>query len=280
MREIIITEMRRSPLVTASPLAMPSRDLYFAAGAPMPGEGDMADNVVRLFQEATKPAAQKDTVYKVVKNAGGKASEAEIYLYDEIGFWGVSATQFAKDLKALGAVETIHLHISSDGGEVFDGRAIYNQLASHKARVIVYVDGIAASIASLIAMAGNEIRMGDGSFMMIHNAWTIAVGNASEMRRKADTLDLIDGSIRKTYASRTKQPVDKIKTWMDDETWMDAETAVERGFADVVAAPLQVAARLRNATRYSNIPAALKPSRVSAADAVAAMRKTIAAAAA
>lgn len=253
-----------------------SRRLIIPDGMIFAGPGGVTDDgdagPIQLRGREMRDLEKEPLNYRVVA-ADKKGGEAEMYLYDEIGFWGVTAKRFADDLKGLGEVSKIHLHISSDGGEVFAGRAIYNQLAQHKARIIVHVDGIAASIASLIAMAGNEIRMGEGAFIMIHNAWSIAVGNAKEMRARADVLETIDASITGTYAKRTKNDVAQIKKWMEAETWFSAEDAVAKGFADVVDEPLQVAARLRNSSRFTNIPVALRPKGVAAAEAIAAMRR-------
>jgi ATP-dependent protease ClpP protease subunit len=225
------------------------------------------DANVLKFQPRPKDRALN---YRVVKAA---ASSAEIYLYDSIGSWfGISAKQFVADLKALGDVKTIDLHINSDGGDVFDGRAIYSQLAQHKARIVVHVDGIAASIASLIAMAGDEIRMADGAFMMIHNAWGLSIGDAAEMRRMADLLESVNSTIQDTYAARTKQSIADLKTWMDAETWMTGEEAVDRGFADVLDEPVKAAATIREPGRFRNLPSALQPRRAAALARLAALK--------
>lgn len=216
-----------------------------------------------------KPAAKQPSGYRM----SAKSGRGEIYLYGVIGqtFFsdGVSATQFKDDLKALGSVTSIDLRINSEGGDVMDGRTMYNLLAEHKARITVYVDGLAASIASLIAMAGDEIRMGDGTFMMIHNPWSMAVGNASDMRRMADLLDSVANTLIDTYTARTKGNRDQIKTWMEDETWMTAQESVERGFATVVAEPVRVAASIRRPESFKHLPTALQPNRMAANAAVA-----------
>lgn len=199
------------------------------------------------------------------------ADAADVYLYDTIGGWGISAAQFKNDLKALGTPKTIDLRVNSDGGDVFEGRAIYTQLAQHSARIVAHVDGIAASIASLICMAADEIRMADGAFMMIHNAWSFTIGNAAEHQRMVDLLNSVDGTVQETYAARTGQAAADIKRWCDDETWMTATEAVARGFADVKDEPVKVAAALRDPSRFRNLPAQLRPNRVAAAAALQAM---------
>lgn len=221
----------------------------------------------RLFSAA----ANRNRTPNYRMRAQGDAGE--IYLYDTIGesWWGggISAKRFADDLKALGKVKTIDVRINSDGGDVFDGRAIYAHLAEHPARIVAHVDGIAASIASLIAMAGNEIRMADGAFMMIHNAWGIAVGDGPEMRRMGDLLDSVSGSIADTYVARTKQGRTDVVAWMNEETWMTGQQAVDRGFADVLDEPVKAAASVRDASMFRHLPAALHPRRAAAAALIA-----------
>lgn len=174
-----------------------------------------------------------------------RAEEADVYIYEDIGeswFGGVSAKQFSADLKGLGAVTLINLHINSYGGEVFDAVAIYRNLVDHPAKVVVHIDGIAASSAATIAMAGDEIRITEAGFLMIHNASGGMFGEAKEMRQLADLLDTISGTIGDVYAQRTGNTVEQIKTWMDATTWMTAAEAVERKFADQVVENLRVAA--------------------------------------
>ncbi|HHH6356488.1 TPA: head maturation protease, ClpP-related, partial [Escherichia coli] len=132
----------------------------------------------------------------------GHQSDADIYIYDEIGFWGVTAKQFISDLNALGDITHINLHINSPGGDVFEGIAIFNALKTHGASITVYVDGVAASMASVIAMVGNPVIMPENTFMMIHKPFGFTGGDAEDMRTYADLLDkveavllsLVDGS--------------------------------------------------------------------------------------
>lgn len=169
-----------------------------------------------------------------VRAAGEK--KAEILIYDVIGTdWfgeGVNAKRIKAALDEIGAVEDITVRINSPGGDVFDGIAIYNLLEQHSAQIHVQVDGYAASAASLIAMAGDLITMGQGSMMMIHNPWTIAVGDANAMRKVGDTLEKIGGQLVDIYAARSGMAADKVKPLMDDETWLTAADAVASGFAD------------------------------------------------
>lgn len=192
--------------------------------------------------------------------AKGK-SEAEILIYEDIGdswFGGVTAKQFSEDLKAVGAVDTIHVRINSAGGDVFTGLAIYRNLVEHKARVIVHIDGFAASIASVIAMAGDEIEISEAAFLMIHDAWAVAIGNADDMRTMAGLLDTTSNSIRDVYCARTGLSASAVDDLMDAETWMTAAEAVEKGFATRMAENLRIAAHVDpDKFKFRNTPAAL-----------------------
>ena len=199
----------------------------------------------------------------VIKAATGQKEEAEIWIYEEIGdgwFGGISAKGFADDVKALGAVKRIKLRINSPGGNVFDGTAIYNILKQHSAQVAVHIDGLAASIASVIAMAGDEIIMAENALMMIHNAWAMAVGNAEELRRQAEMLDKVNEAIRATYIRRTGREDKEIARWMDEETWMTAKEAQERGFIDSTSPAQEVAACFDlSKFNFKHAPAAAVP---------------------
>jgi len=165
-----------------------------------------------------------------------KPKAAEIRIYDYIGEdWygnGCSAKKVADDLKAIGEVDDILVRINSPGGSVFDGIAIYNQLKTHGAKVTVVVEGIAASAASIIAMAGDVVQMGTATKIMIHNPWTIAYGEAKDFRKTADTLDEIRSGMLEAYAERTGLDRKELAQMCDDETWMGPDAAIEKGFAD------------------------------------------------
>jgi ATP-dependent protease ClpP protease subunit len=174
-------------------------------------------------------------------------NQADIYIYEDVGegwFGGVSARQFAADLKALGSLDTLNLHINSYGGEVFDGIAIYRTLVDHPAKVISYVDGVAASIASVIAMAGDEIRITESGFFMIHEASGGAFGRAAEHRQMADLLETITATIGDVYVARTGRDKAEVAAWMTSETWLTAQQALEYGFADEVVENLRLAAHV------------------------------------
>ena len=186
--------------------------------------------------------------------------EVEILIYEEIGAgWlgGISAKQFAEDLKGLKNVERINLRINSEGGSVFDGHAIYNLLRNHDAHIIVDIDGLAASIASVIAMSGDEIRMAENGFMMIHDPWMVAAGTAAELREQAELMDKVQEKLVNTYAKRTGADEKDISGWMAEETWMTAEEALERGFIDSITEEQRMAACVHHVDRYKHVPQAL-----------------------
>ena len=177
-----------------------------------------------------------------------KGDTAEITIYDAIGasFWdekAVSAKQFVDDLNGLGdGVDSITLRINSPGGDVFDGVAIHNALKNHKAKVTARVDGIAASIASYIAMAADKIVMPANSFLLLHNASGFSFGNADDMRSVAEDLDRIDKSIIATYATRSGQTASKVKALLKEDRLMDASEAKQLGYADEVVKEVKIAA--------------------------------------
>lgn len=188
-----------------------------------------------------------------------KENAATVWLYDEIGPWGVTAKMFADELKAAGNIQRINVQINSPGGDVFDGLAIYNALVKHAATVDVEIDGYAASIASIIAMAGDTIRIADNAMMMIHNPWTIAMGEASDFRKTADTLDQVRDQLIKTYAKRTGQSAEALGQMMDAETWLESGPAVEQGFADEVLGEQRLAASAMKAEFHKEPPKNWEP---------------------
>lgn len=168
------------------------------------------------------------------------ATEAEIILYGSIGesFWddSVSAKDFHNELKNLPAtVKNISLRINSPGGDVFDGVTIYNRLKAHGASITVYVDGMAASIASIIAMAGDNIIMGEGAQIMIHKPWTMTMGNSQELADTIDRLDDIEEQMVSIYARKTGLGRSEIKNMLSKETWILSEEALDLGFATEIA---------------------------------------------
>lgn len=164
---------------------------------------------------------------------------ATLNIYGDITSWpwldtDVSAANLSKQLEALGDVEQIDVYINSYGGEVAEGLAIYNALRRHKAKVTTYCDGFACSIASVIFMAGDERIMGESSLLMIHNAWTYAMGNSAELRKQADDLEKITQASVEAYKSHSSLSEKEIKKLMDNETWILPEEALSYGFATTV----------------------------------------------
>lgn len=204
--------------------------------------------------------------YQIKAKAEG---QAEILIYEDIGagFFqdGLTAKQFAKDLKALGPVSQLDIRINSVGGDVFEGTAIYNQLKAHSAKKTVYVDGIAASIASIIAMAGDSIIIAENAWMMVHDPSGLVWGTAEDMRQMATAMDKIKAGLVTAYKSKTGRPADEIQALMSEETWMTAEDAVAEGFADQIgpqtdAEPVTASARYK----FRHLPAALQALRPAA----------------
>jgi ATP-dependent protease ClpP protease subunit len=188
------------------------------------------------------------------ENAAENPTIAELFIFGDIGvsYWGeetVSAKQFMDDLKALpSAVTEILVHVNSLGGDVFDGVAIANalrdQIRSKGRKVTTIVEGIAASTASVVIMAGETIRVADNALVMVHNCWTVGIGNAAEMRKLADDLEKIDAAILATYKWHSPLTDDELHALMDAETWMSADEAIARGFATEKVEGLKAAARM------------------------------------
>lgn len=174
----------------------------------------------------------KKTRFLARENGNGTRT-GDIYLYDEIGPWTLGAAAFAQELERLRAegVVGLDIYINSPGGDVFEGVAIYNQIRRFPGTKTVHIDGLAASIASVISLAGDRIVCAPNAMIMIHDPWCFAMGSAPELRERADRLDKIRDVMVATYAERTGQAPDDIRTWMADETWMTAPEAKERGFA-------------------------------------------------
>jgi len=171
----------------------------------------------------------------------------ELMLYGDISsssWYGdeVTPKDFKKDLDALGSIKNLNIYINSGGGDVFAGQAIYSMLKRHEASKTVYIDGLAASIASVIAMAGDKIIMPKNAMLMIHNAWTIMAGNANNFRKMADDMDKIDESIQAVYVDKTGISQEEIAELMDKETWLTADDALSRGFADEIEQEKKLAA--------------------------------------
>lgn len=202
---------------------------------------------------------------KIVSSAG----EITIYLYDAIvateadakWFGGVSAEGLVKEIRTL-KPSTIHLRINCPGGDVFAGRAIEQALREHDGKIVAHIDGYAASAASFIMLAADEIEIGAGAFIMIHNAWTFAMGNSQDIMKVAGLLDKIDASIAESYATKTSKDLKIITDWMANETWFSAKEAVDNGFADRISSDNSSSNTENswNLSAYANAPKGNDPS--------------------
>lgn len=177
------------------------------------------------------------TWYRIENKA---APSSDVYIYDEIGYWGITAQDFVDDLKGIKS-KAITVHLNSPGGEVWDGLAIYDALKNHGAEVTVRITALAASAASFIAMAGDKIVIGNNAQMMIHDAMAVAVGNPTDMRAMADLLDKQSDNIADIYARRAGGTAAEWRTRMSangtDGTWYFGQEAVDIGLADEVTEP-------------------------------------------
>ena len=176
-----------------------------------------------------------------------------ILLFDEIGGMGVTPDVFALELDRANG-EAVEIRINSGGGSVFDGLAIYNLIKDYEGPTTVIVDGLAASIASVIALGADKLVMNEGSFFMIHNPWTISGGESKDLRQAADILDKIQSQIVDIYASATGKDEAEIIALMDAETWLNPDEALEMGFAQEIKSGLKIAAALKTKYIFNNIP--------------------------
>lgn len=193
----------------------------------------LAEIAARQREQADKLRAQHGieptSWYRITNQAG---DEAEVMLYDEVGGWfGATADQFIADLRAITA-PSLRVRINSPGGSVFEGIAIANALRAHPAAVTIQVDGIAASIASVIAMAGDRVEMAPNTMLMVHDASGVCLGNASDMQEMAELLNLISDNIADAYASRAGGTREQWREQMRNETWYLPDDAVAAGLAD------------------------------------------------
>ncbi len=212
---------------------------------------------------------RKNRFYSVNLKADDK-TVGELSIYGDIVFgkwdkWAeddVAASEFKDDLDALGDIKTLNIYINSAGGNVFAGQAIHSMLKRHKATVNVHIDGIAASAASVIAVAGDKVHMPKNAMFMIHNCWTIALGNAEELRKAADTLDKINETIKEAYLSKTGDSLteDQLEELLVEESWLTADEAYNYGFIDEISESVEIAASASSEIikSYKHLPESLK----------------------
>lgn len=192
------------------------------------------------------------------------AGNASLTLYGELSdttWWGdeVTPAAFAADLKAIGEDTPLTVYINSPGGDVFAGITLYNLLKRRKGSVTTHIDGLAASAASIVAMAGDKIVMPEAAIMMIHRAWTVGAGNATALRTMAEELERIDGQLAGIYGARTGKPAEEALALMEAETWMTGQEALEAGYCDELEPNKQIAALCGGEilARYQHAPASL-----------------------
>lgn len=192
------------------------------------------------------------------------SNDTTIYVYDVIdSYWGASAQGLISALEGANTAGTLNVHFNTPGGDVFEGRAMANILKQWKGAKVAHIDALCASAGTTVALACDEVVMYDGSFFMIHNAWTFAYGNKSDLTETAALLDKIDGEIAADYVKASGATLDQVKAWMDAETWFTAEEAVAAGLAARMGGEsdeddgAENRARSWNLTAYAKAPKAL-----------------------
>lgn len=230
-----------------------------------------ARRILGRARTETGKTETKGPPLRVKMEAGPSGREARVYLYDSIGWLGIDAGDFVAGLEGLPSdVSTVHLHINSPGGDVFDARAIVSAIERHPARFVSHIDGLAASAATYVATAADEVEMARGGFMMVHHAWALTIGNAEDHLAAASVLEKVDGTIVDDYMRRTGKGRAEVAAWLDAETWFTAEEALAAGFVDRIAGDAEegdtgtegeaVAAEWSagDLDAYRNVPAALR----------------------
>jgi len=193
--------------------------------------------------------------YQIKNSASGNP---EVYIYDEIDpFWGISAESFSAEIRDITALE-IDVHINSPGGSMYDGIAIYNILRSHPAKVNVFIDSVAASIASLIALAGDRVEIAETGTFMIHDPYTVVGGDAEALRHAADVMDKFKEIAVSVYRDKTGKPADELSELMSAETWLNANEALEMGFVDGIFNGLEIENKFALEAVYNAVPESIR----------------------
>lgn len=208
------------------------------------------NNIMQLYKDN---AALKKQPVNLVRNE----SEATLYIYDVISAdWGISAKMVIEAIAQAEGVPLLNIRINSPGGDVFEARAIIEAIKRFAGKTIAHIDSVAASAATGIACAADEVLMAEGAFYMIHNASGVAWGDKNVMRETADLLEKVEGSIVADYVAKTQQEQQQIIDWMDAETWFSAQEAIDNGFVDGLS-PTAKVGNLWNLAAYGKVPAAL-----------------------
>jgi ATP-dependent Clp endopeptidase proteolytic subunit ClpP len=219
-------------------------------------QAELTRRAAALGSDAAHPA-------RVCLRADASSSSADLYLYDSIGgFFGIPASVIVAALDEVKGRD-LRVHINSPGGDVFDGLAIYNALRAYAGGVETIVEGLAGSIAGVIALAGERMTMAKASFYMIHDPHGIAIGGAARMRHLAALLDKTGVLLAEVYAEKASAPIETVREWMSAETWYTAEEALAAGFADAVieeaeAAPLEARHARDVLAQFQHVPAGLE----------------------
>ena len=232
----------------------------------------MSDKLRQLLANNARP---NNSVPSIRADASGDT--AHVYVYDVIdGYWGANASDLAKTLNEVRG-KPVALHINSPGGDVFEARAMVAALRAHDAPVTAYVDGLAASSASWLALAASAVHIQDGGMFMVHNSWSWTWGNKHELRTTADLLDKIDGTIANDYTRKTGADNATVVGWMDAETWFTAQEALDAKLVDhIITQPNQAegaGSNRWNLAAYTNAPKPPKPPEPSAQDIAAAAER-------
>ncbi len=219
----------------------------------LPIPAQRSDSQRKLYALLAEPEAARAPGVQLRNAADGSE---EVLIYDVIDpLWGVSSAAFAE---ALGRVKgsSVTIRVNSPGGDVFEGRAIANQIRAFRGTTKAVVDGLAASAASTIALAASRVEMASGSFLMVHRSWAFTMGNATDLTDLAALLTKIDDAIAADYAAKAGVPADKALAWMDAETWFTAAEAVDAKLADA-AIDVRAQQRAFNLAAFANAPAEL-----------------------
>jgi ATP-dependent Clp endopeptidase proteolytic subunit ClpP len=223
--------------------------------------------MISTVRNRTKEAARSVAAYwnKDINNKDwfviyNQADQTEILIYDVIGWPFIEASAFIKELSNIKSKDIL-VRINSPGGDVFDGTAIYNALSDHPAKITTRIEGVAASMAGVIALAGDARQIAKNAFYMIHSPWTIAIGSAKDIKASLSVLEKVESSLSEIYVEKSGQKEETIREWMDAETWWRGEEAKSDGFMDAVTGESKTTAKF-DLSIYSNIPkGAVEPTR-------------------
>lgn len=208
------------------------------------------NKIMQLYRDN---ALVKKPPVNLVRNA----SEATLYIYDVIdAFWGVSAKMVIDAIAQAGDAQTLNIRINSPGGDVFEARAIIEAIKRFEGKTIAHIDSLAASAATGIACAADEVLIAEGAFYMIHNASGIAWGDKTALRETADLLEKVEGAIVADYSGKTGKDAAEIVAWMEAETWFSAAEAIANGFVDALAPTAEKVKNTWNLSAYSKAPEA------------------------